>query len=233
MDQQLERLYKMYERFATSTETYSQLGQDILALFCFKGTPGYFVEFGACDGIIMSNTFLLETYHGWNGILVEPVPYYNRVLKEKRNCIIVDDVCVSDKSDEIVNFLAVRDFQCVSGMQSDAFKDSWSGVRKQHGETYDVKTISLNDLLDKNNAPEYIEFLSIDTEGSEYKILNAYDFSRKFGLITVEHNHTENKVPIENLLKEKGYIQILENISRHDSWFVSQEVFNSLVSRKE
>lgn len=232
MQKELDKINKLFEKFATTTETYSQLGQDVLALFCFNKKPGYFVEFGACDGIIMSNTFLLETYHGWNGILVEPVPYYNRVLKNKRDCIIIDDVCVSDKSDEIVKFLAVRDFQCVSGMQSDAFKDTWGTIRKNNGETYDVKTISLKDLLDNNNAPEYIEFLSIDTEGSEFKILNAYDFSRTFGLITVEHNHTENKVPIENLLKEKGYIHILENKSRHDSWFVSQEVFNELVSRR-
>ena len=232
MSKELEKIEILFEKFATSTETYSQLGQDILALFCFGKNPGYFVEFGACDGIIMSNTFLLETYHGWNGILVEPVPYYNRVLKKKRGCIIVDDVCVSDKSDEIVKFLAVRDFQCVSGMKSDAFKDSWAGIRKEHGKTYDVKTISLKDLLDKNNAPEHIEFLSIDTEGSEYSILKAYDFSRTFGLITVEHNHTENKVPIENLLQEKGYIHILHNKSRHDSWFISKEIFNELISRK-
>jgi FkbM family methyltransferase len=232
MDQYLNKIEKLYEKFSFTTETYSQLGQDVLALFCFENTPGYFVEFGACDGIIMSNTFLLETYHGWNGILVEPVPYYNRVLKNKRDCIIVDDVCVSDKSDEIVKFMEVRDFQCVSGMTSDAFKDSWAGIRKSNANTFDVKTISLKDLLDNNNAPQYIEFLSVDTEGSEFKILNAYDFSREFGLITVEHNHTENKELIEKLLQEKGYIQILHNKSRHDSWFVSEKVYNSLIKRK-
>lgn len=230
---ELDKIQRLFEKFAVTTEQYSQLGQDVLALFCFgSDKPGFFVEFGACDGIIMSNTFLLETYHSWNGVLVEPVPYYNRVLKNKRDCIIVDDVCVSDKSDEIVQFLEVRDFQCVSGMKSDAFKDSWAGVRKDNANTFDVKTISLKDLLDTYAKKDYIDFLSIDTEGSEFKILNAYDFSTQFGLITVEHNHTENKVPIENLLKEKGYIQILANLSRHDSWFVSKEVYNKLIERK-
>jgi FkbM family methyltransferase len=232
VEKELEKIEKLYEKFSFTTETYSQLGQDVLAIFCFPDNPGFFVEFGACDGIIMSNTFLLETYHDWNGILVEPVPYYNRVLKNKRNCTIVDDVCVSDKSEEIVKFMEVRDFQCVSGMTSDAFKDSWAGIRKENANTFDVKTISLKDLLDNNNAPQYVEFLSVDTEGSEFKILDAYDFSREFGLITVEHNHTENKVLIENLMKEKGYIQILHNKSKHDSWFVSKNIFDRILSRR-
>ena len=230
MSSELNHIEKLFEKFATSTETYSQLGQDIFVLFCLGKEPGFFVEFGACDGVILSNTFLLETYHGWQGILAEPSKYYNNVLKRKRDCII-EDLCVSDKTGDSVRFIDVENFQMVSGMKEDAFKDNWSDIRKQHGIEYNVNTISLKDLLDKHNAPQTVNYISIDTEGSEYKILKSYDFSRDFDIMTIEHNHTENKALIEAFLPEKGYIQVLHNQSRHDAWFVSQKIFNELVSR--
>jgi len=230
MSSELNHIEKLFEKFATSTETYSQLGQDIFVLFCLGKEPGFFVEFGACDGVILSNTFLLETYHGWQGILAEPSRYYNNVLKRKRDCVI-EDLCVSDKTGDSVRFIDVENFQMVSGMKEDAFKDNWSDIRTRHGIEYDVQTISLNDLLNKHNAPDTIDYISIDTEGSEYKILNAYDFSRRFKVLTIEHNHTVNKAFIEELLPQKGYVQILHNKSRHDAWFVSQDVYNSLLNR--
>lgn len=230
MSQELEHIQRLFTNFATSTETYSQLGQDLFVLFCLGKNPGYFVEFGACDGIILSNTFLLETYYGWNGILAEPSIHYNQILKKKRDCFI-EDFCVSDKSGDVVKFIDVENFQMVSGMKEDASKDNWSDIRNRHGIEYDVQTISLKDLLDKYNAPEVVDYMSIDTEGSEYKILKAYDFSRQFKVLTIEHNHTENKKLIEELLPEKGYIQVLHNKSRHDAWFVSKSVYEELINR--
>lgn len=96
------------------------------------------------------------------------------------------------------------------------------------GQTYDVETISLNDLLDKHNAPDVIDYISIDTEGSELSILESYDFSRKFKVLSIEHNETINRGPLENIMKNNGYINVLPEESRWDGWFVSQEVFNDL-----
>jgi hypothetical protein len=45
----------------------------------------------------------------------------------------------------------------------------------------------------------------LDTEGSEFEILNAFDFSYTFDCITVEHSWWEEKrVNIKNLLMSKG-----------------------------
>ena len=76
-----------------------------------------------------------------------------------------------------------------------------------------VKTKKLTTILDEINAPSFIEYLSLDTEGSEYEILKAHDFNKyKFGYICVEHNHIEkNRILIRELLENKGYQFVREN----------------------
>jgi hypothetical protein len=71
----------------------------------------------------------------------------------------------------------------------------------------------LTTILDDIQAPSFIEFLSLDTEGSEYEILKAHDFDKyKFGYICVEHNRIEkNRKAIRELLESKGYQFYREN----------------------
>ena len=67
--------------------------------------------------------------------------------------------------------------------------------------------------------------MSIDTEGSEYDILNNFDFSsRKIKIITVEHNyHNEQRNKIYSLLIGKGYKRIFENVSQFDDWYLLEK----------
>jgi len=76
-----------------------------------------------------------------------------------------------------------------------------------------VATISLLDVLDNANAPLFIEYMSLDTEGSELEILKNFDFRKyTFGLIDVEHNFVEpRRTEIKNLLVSNGYIYIGAN----------------------
>ena len=88
-------------------------------------------------------------------------------------------------------------------------------------ETYDVKTISLNKLLDDNNAPQQIDYLSIDTEGSEFEILNNFDFSKySFNVITCELNYTSLREQIFDLLSKNGYSRVYQNLTQFDDWYI-------------
>lgn len=83
-------------------------------------------------------------------------------------------------------------------------------------------SISLVDLLEENSAPAHIDYISIDTEGSEYEILSDFPFSKfTFGMISVEHNFNANREHIFNLLTTNGYVRILESVSNYDDWYVN------------
>ena len=76
------------------------------------------------------------------------------------------------------------------------------------------------------NAPSFIEFLSLDTEGSEFDLLNAHDFEKYlFGYICVEHNFIENnRKKIRDLLESKGYIYYREN--NVDDDYIHKSIYN-------
>lgn len=197
----------------------SQLGQDFLALqSAGVDAPGFFVEFGAADGISLSNSHLLEKQFGWKGILCEPGKNWLEALKKNRSCEI-EFRCVYSKTGEQVSF-SENYLGELSGITSFT-GGSEAGILNKTTSSYQVETISLLDLLDTHKAPKHIDFLSVDTEGSEFEILNAFDFSKySFGAITVEHNYTETRQKVKDLLVSKGYKQVYPELSEFDDWFV-------------
>ena len=201
----------------------SQFFQDLFVLFILGGRKGgYFVEFGACDGLYLSNTLLLERKFGWTGLLAEPARRYHEALRRNRGCA-VDLRCVYSRSGETVSFreTAVEGLSTLTRLTG---SDSLAKQREE-GEDYSVETISLNDLLDLHNAPATIDYLSLDTEGSEYEILEAFDFSRRrISVITVEHNHTPSRRPIRAIVAQHDYVNFFPRLSEVDDWFVHRSV---------
>lgn len=194
----------------------SQLGQDALAFTLF-GDSGYFVEFGAADGFHLSNTYILENNYNWKGILSEPNIIYHESLK-KRSCI-VDTRCVYSTSGETVKFASVNSAPELSTISTYAYLDHWGSQRSNNLESL-VVTVTLDDLLDQHSAPMDIEYISIDTEGSELDILSQFSFTRNVKLFTIEHNYTNNRDKIYELMTSKGYTRILEQFSHWDDWYI-------------
>lgn len=211
----------------TVPDTFSQIKQDVFALFVNGTSSNYFVEFGACDGVETSNTFILEKMYGWTGIVAEPAKYWQQSLKNNRKCFI-EEKCVAEKSNLNMEFWETKGAKGVSGLSEYAQFDSHGHNRANDHESYLVETISLDDMLDKYNAPENIGYLSIDTEGSELSILNSYSFSRTFNCITVEHNYNSNRENIDNLIESKGYVKVLNELSQFDSWFIKSDIYERI-----
>ncbi len=196
------------------TKSYSQLNQDTNALEFFNYKKnGFFVEIGANDGITLSNTYLLEKEYDWKGICVEAIPeLFDKLVINRPNATCVSKAVYKTSDEEIEFDLANENL--LSGISDLISQNSvhYNNV-KNNRNVIKVKTITFTDLLDKNNAPNIIDYLSLDTEGSEYDILLSLDFNKyKFKLIDVEHNYVEPaRSNIKKLLLDNGYEYVGEN----------------------
>lgn len=202
-------------------ESKSQLLQDLFVQYELQEkTGGYFVEFGATNGVDSSNSYLMETRYDWNGILAEPGRIWHKQLKQNRRCRI-DERCVWRVSGAHVEFNQVVEPE-LSTIHAYSDTDRYRHSRTT-GDKYAVETISLNDLLRQHGAPAEIDYLSIDTEGSEFDILSAFDFDRyRINIVTCEHNFTEARDKICALLTSKGYVRKFLAFSQNDDWYVKR-----------
>lgn len=210
----------------------AQLAQDLFVLHQLndRADTHFFVEFGATDGVTLSNTHLLEKQFGWQGILAEPAKCWHQALRVNRQCTI-DFRCITGESGHMLDFLEVASDPNselyispeLSGLALHADNGDWaSEIRRNHSNCYQVETLSLNDLLSQHEAPRDIGYLSLDTEGSELEILEAFNFdAHKIHVITVEHNHKPDlRSGLCSLLTEKGYKRVFEEVSDFDDWYV-------------
>ncbi len=190
------------ENFRGKKKSFSQFEQDLKVLKHFNNKKkGYFIEIGALDGIYLSNTYLLEKDYKWKGICIEPVPSEFKKLKKNRKSVNIPQA-VYNVNDKVVNIVDAGS-SGHSGIRNDI--DTHKHILKN--EDIKVKTKTLTRIMDENNSPKFIEYLSIDTEGSELKILEGIDFNKySFGYINIEHNHQEpRRTQMRNLLLKNGY----------------------------
>ena len=182
----------------------SQNLQDLIALdlFGFK-RKGVFIEAGACDGILNSNTFLLEKNYEWTGLLVEPIKEYYLQLKQNRNAL-TSNVALSNNNNKQLDFLitANKDLSTIRGYED----NDYHAENRQKYKIIKVPTVTLNNLIIKNLKNFEIDFFSLDTEGSEFEIIKSLDFSKhRIKVICVEHNLSSNRDLIQNHLLANNY----------------------------
>lgn len=185
-------------------ESYSQFGQDIYLYenIYSKKNEGYFVEVGAHDGIKYSNTLLLEQ-KGWKGVCIEPHPEIFKLLKKNRPNCFVSEYAAYKENNQKLEFI-MSGLEC--GCSGFVYSNSHEFIK--NNKRCIVETKTLTKLLDEINAPNFIEYISLDTEGSEFDILQGLDFHKyKVGYFSIEHNNiAHNRIKIRDYLISKGYV---------------------------
>ena len=191
-------------------ESKSQNGQDLFALISndFKN-GGVFIEFGAYDGVIFSNTHLLEKQFGWTGILIDPIPSHYESMRQNRKCRLIHGAITAEHQESVlIEELPASDLS------------RFVGKRKIFKKVHEVKALTLQEVIDQNLTSKEIDFLSIDIEGDDIEILKSLDLSRyKIKAICVEHNYREGSDKIIDFMYKNRYDLVYSEFSKNDYWF--------------
>lgn len=200
-------------RFLLSKSAFiSQAGQDYWVCGeVFNGKEkGFYLDIGAHDGVYISNTYILEAKYKWSGICIEANPTTYSELKKNRNAICLN-VCL-DRTVGEVEFIMRDVMGGITGLDN---KDS----DVKDNNAVKLKTLPLIDVLDSNNAPKIIDYLSIDVEGAEERVLAEFDFQKyKFRCITIERPSDI----LRNIFKINGYVLVKE-LPGLDCFYVHRE----------
>ena len=229
IDKNIDFLKRFIDHFQKIENFQSQLFQDIFASFIvgdkFEKT---FLEFGATDGLNLSNSFLLENSFDWKGVLSEPSPQWHKDLEKNRKNSKIITKCIWKETGKKLDFF-MSDNGELSSLKDFVESDKISNpanveMRLKNGKTISVETISLNDVVKKYFNSICPSYISIDTEGSEYEILKAFDLDNfRPKVFTVEHNHTENETKIDEFLITNGYVRIFRKLTAFDAWYIPLE----------
>ena len=190
----------------------SQLFQDLF-VFYYSGFKknGFFIEIGVGNGKDISNTLFLEKEKNWKGLLCEADSLMIKEIKKNRKCKLIG-LPITDICKKKIKF-----FENIK----DPYQSSLSNLKSFYRIRY-TNSICINHLLKKNHAPKTIDYMSIDTEGSEYDIIKSINFNKwKIRIITIEHNFdNNNKKKIFKFLTKNNYKRLHSNVSYMDDWYV-------------
>ena len=206
--------------------SHSQLFQDLFVLFKLGNKrKGRFLEFGATNGKELSNSYLLEKNFEWEGVLAEPSPQWEKSLKENRPRTKIINECIYSESGTMIDFFVSKKgvLSTINEFRESDIESIPGNTKARNEEGYLVKvpTISLNDVFIKHFNGEKIDYMSVDTEGSELLILSKFNFE-KYGpkVVTVEHNFTSAQKNLDNLFKENNYKRFFPQQTQFDSWYI-------------
>jgi FkbM family methyltransferase len=210
----------------------SQKGQDewiIDNIFNYKKN-GYFVDLAAADGIRINNTYLLEKDLEWNGICIEPNPQFFNKLKQNRKCHLTD-IVIDKYNDKEVEFRI--DNGELGGIVDEDTDNNYTirGKELKTAKIVKLKTKTLDFILDHFQAPKVIDYLSLDVEGAEERILSNFPFDKyTFLTMTIERPTPE----LEKILFDNNYVFVRKSgINRNtmDTYYVHKTIgnFNEIV----
>jgi hypothetical protein len=197
----------------------AQFGEDRILWQVFRRRPsGYFIEVGAYDGVMLSNTYFLEQM-GWCGLLVEPIlPLCQRAAAARSRSRVVHAACSKRGSAGVAKFTVTQNVPVLSFLKAD--KDHVERCIREGADLVeiDVPVTTLDDIILRERkgpapfggpwAPRRgwrIDLVCIDTEGCELDVLDGFSLERFKPRILVIENDRPGGEGIEPYLDGRGY----------------------------
>lgn len=182
---------------------------------------GFYIDIGAYDGLdsgeAPNQTKFLEDI-GWSGICIEAHPIVFMKLKQNRKCICHNAIIYKDESEYDMCWISPD--RCGNGIKENMPPTHYEKHLLQYGLIINkMKTIHLESILDMYDIPEQIDFLKIDTEGSDFIIVQSLSFTKYiYDYILIENAWTDMNI-IKEWFKEHNYKFLEKESISTDSLF--------------
>ena len=166
----------------------SQVGQSTFIDNLLSGRrDGFFIECGAADGEIFSNSLFFELERNWTGVLIEANPTYYRALLDRNRRAYVLRTCLStERRPATVRLQPAGVLGGIVGKMHPSHLE-FIGSRKKQEVEVEVNCFPLNAITAALGV-SHIDYLSLDVEGPEVEILRTVDWTRlHVDTITVEY----------------------------------------------
>ena len=226
-----QELIELIQRWRTYRRKYksgrfSRFGIDKILEDLLPHRNGFYVELGAYDGALASNSYFFELKKNWKGILIEPsLNLYLSCLKrrEKNNSIFCNACVPFDYEDEFVRMKYSDSATISDNLDLDIGNHNefvaQGDKKKIKGESsfvFGAKSATLNSILLAAAAPSLIDFLSLDVEGAELDVLKGIDFDKfKFKYMIIECRAIGR---LEDFLSNHEY-RLVKKVTHHDYLF--------------
>lgn len=187
--------------------------------FSRDGAPPYkqngtYVELGALDGVLASNTFWFERALGWHGLLIEPSAKAHQRLVENRggaqnNVIRHAVVCPAGQTVEYLEPARVQDV-ATAGIATAVPEGNKRYAHMRTARRRPMACVPLNELL-LSAQLRHVDFFSLDVEGAELTVLKTIDWdATTFGVLMVELDgkNSAKDDEVRSLLSARGYSRV-------------------------
>jgi FkbM family methyltransferase len=185
----------------------AQHGEDRWLERYFGGKKsGFFVEVGAYDGVVLSNTFFFESV-GWTGVLVEPDAAKAAQCRVNRpGSRVFECAAVASAAIDHITFFAVEGGEVYSTTHmTDAHKRRLASYGLD-GAAIRVAAMTLDAILESAGATR-VDFVTIDVEEGEIEVLKGFDIDRwRPAVVIVETASRFRKAAIRRYFTKHGYV---------------------------
>jgi len=211
----LHILHSIYikHKFFIKKNSYAMDGEDTAILNYFKDKKnGFYVDVGCYHPIHRNNTYLLHK-QGWNGVNVDTSEFSIDLFNHARPKDLNYYCAISDKNENIKLFYQ-KELSQLSTTEKSQAENVFQGSIKEK----EIQAFTLDEILSRDKyRNSKIDFLDIDVEGADLKVINGLSFDKfKPELVCIEiHEKEVKQSEIYKFLVDKKYELIWSGIFSH------------------
>ena len=194
-------LYKLYRILKfRPLKSHSAFGEEILVNRIFKKFKiGFYIDVGALNPKIGSTTYFLSK-KGWRGLNIDLTKSNVELFKKIRKKDVSIKIAASNKKGSINSYI----FDPGSGLNNvnKKYAEKWKKKIKKNYTVEKIESDTLNSIIKKHSIPNNFEYLNIDVESHELKVLEGLNFEKYRPLLITCEIQSNN---INEIIESKVY----------------------------